>query len=497
MKQTKILKFFTVLISTSFLCAPTFGDAPTCKKEAHEKPCDPCKKEDQTPVTLQETLERTYMQNATLDAARAGLRATDENVSIANADWRPSLSVQGTQSFAQNYNASPTSRQHTNSTGYVARIDQNIYNGGGTDANIEKQENLVFSAKAGLFSTEQTVLFNAVQAHADVIANQDIVKFRQDSVSFYKKFLEQAEARYEVGAIGRTDVEAARAEYEGAKGDLSVAIGQLEGAKATYYQIVASSPENLTQPNILLELPRTYEEALDVACTNNPKITEARFALEAAEYNVDLQISELLPDLGIQGTVGNNRTTGTGNESHPKQTALTASATLNVPVYLQGKPSAQIRQAYQQVAQQKVSLVQTQREVEQATKTAWENHIAARESLKRYMAAVKAGELAVEGATAEADVGAKSVVEVLVIQRDLVQTQIDLVGAQETLVTTTYAVLQAMGSLMASTLKLNVRYYDPDCYYNEYKDAWIQFWQSEDWRYVRNEPCGPICPGPR
>jgi outer membrane protein len=110
------------------------------------------------------------------------------------------------------------------------------------------------------------------------------------------------------------------------------------------------------------------------------------------------------------------------------------------------------------------------------------------------MAAVKAGELAVEGGSAEADVGVTSIVDVLVLQKDLIQAQIQLVTAQEALITTTYGVLQAMGSLMACTLKLNVRYYDPDCYYNEYKDAWIQFWQGEDWRYVRDEPCGPICP---
>lgn len=508
MKQTTILKLFTLLISTSFLCAPSFGDTPLCQKEVQENPCEnPCelsKEKDQHPVNLQETLERTYMQNATLDALRASLRATDETLSQANAEWRPSLSVKGTQAYGQVYpiDAHGTaSRSHSVSTSYQAQISQNIYKGGGTIANIGKAESDVFSQKAGLFSQEQTVLFSAVQAHASVIANQDIVKYLQDSVSFYKKFLERAEARYEVGDIGRTDVEATLAEYEGAKGDLSAAIGKLEAAKASYFQIVASSPENLMPANILLELPKTYDDALEVAKNNNPDITQAKFALEAAQYNVDLQIAGLLPTLDVNASVGNSRTGGTRTRSnqvkHPKQTSLGAQADLNIPIYAQGIPSSRIRQAYQQVAQQKVSLVQAQRVVEQNTKTAWENHIAARESLKRYMAAVKAGELAVEGVTAEADVGAKTIVDVLVLQKDLIQAQIELVTAQESLITTTYGVLQAMGSLMAATLKLNVKYYDPDCYYNEYKDAWIQFWQSEDWRYVKDEPCGPICPGPR
>src|SRR5436189_285283 len=103
MKQKTILRFFTLLVSTSFLCSPVFGNTPPSEKVVQEspceKPCDPCQENDQTPVSLQETLERTYMQNATLDAARANLRAKDEDLSQANADWRPSLSAEGTQRF--------------------------------------------------------------------------------------------------------------------------------------------------------------------------------------------------------------------------------------------------------------------------------------------------------------------------------------------------------------------------------------------------------------
>lgn len=498
MQQTKILKFFTLLISTSFLCSPSFGEGPLCKQEPQATQDRSKEQKDQPPVTLQETLERTYMQNAILDAARAGLRSTVEDLSQANADWRPSLSVQGTQNFTQTYNTSPTFRAHTNSTGYVARIDQNIYNGGATVANIETAESNVFAGKAGLFSQEQATLFDAVSAHASVIATQDIVKYLQDSVSFYKTFYERVKAQHEVGEKGRTDVEAALAEYEGAKGKLSQAIGDLETAKAQYFQIVASSPENLAPPNVLLDLPKTYEDVLTVAQTNNPQITEARFALEAAQYTVDSRIAGLLPKLGVQGTVGSNRNGGTTQngvrrDNHPKQTELTAAAILDVPLYKQGVPNSQVRQAYQLVAQQKVRLVQTLREVEQAAKTAWEQHIAAREALKGFMAEVKAGELAVEGGQAEEEVGETSVVDVLVLQNQLIDAQIRLVNAQKDLITKTYSVLQSMGSLMASNLKLNVQYYDPDCYYNEYKDAWIQFWQGEDWRYVRDEPCGPIC----
>ena len=143
MQHTRTLKFLTLLISSTFLCTPVFGvmgetpsevrqsEEPTPLQTAlesaeptfentFETPCQT--RESQTPVAIQETLEKAYMQNTDLDAARAGLRATDENVSQAIADWRPSATVTGNQTWSQ---TNPIGRgngrnTHGNSTGYNA-----------------------------------------------------------------------------------------------------------------------------------------------------------------------------------------------------------------------------------------------------------------------------------------------------------------------------------------------------------------------------------------
>ncbi|MBL8677041.1 MAG: TolC family protein, partial [Alphaproteobacteria bacterium] len=169
-----------------------------------------------------------------------------------------------------------------------------------------------------------------------------------------------------------------------------------------------------------------------------------------------------------------------------KNTTLQLPTTVTVPIYSQGIPNSQIRQAYQQVAQQKVNLVGAQRAVVEAARAAWDTLIAARESLKGFLAAVKAQELAVQGAYEEVSVGTKTIIDVLQIEDRLIQAQIELATAQQTLIVAGYGVLQAMGRLTARDLRLNVKYYDPDTYYNEYKDAWIQFWQGKDWRYVKD-----------
>src|ERR1700722_1466434 len=202
-------RFLMLLLSSAFFCDPTFGDCPLtpqgCPPLARGiRPGQP----GQLPVSLQETLEMAYMQNADLDAARAGLRATDETVSQANADWRPSLSVVGTQAYTQTYPIGAGSRRaglkaHNVTTEYVATLAQNIYKGGQTTANIGLTESNVLAGKAGLFTLEQQTLFDAVQDHTSILANEDIVSYQKESEEFNKKLVENAQARYEVGEGSR------------------------------------------------------------------------------------------------------------------------------------------------------------------------------------------------------------------------------------------------------------------------------------------------------
>jgi outer membrane protein len=514
MKRTNFLRFLMALVASTSLCAPSYGMEP-CPPEGVEqkdskdledtatfmepyfetylKNLEREEKEGSTEdrVTLQETLEQAYMQNTDLDAARAHLRATDEDVSQAIGQWRPSVSVEGQQNQRQNYPIGSGTRSHTSNTSYQATISQNVYQGGQTVAAIGEAESDVLAEKASLFDQEQSSLLEGVGAHSTILQDEAIVIYQKQSMDTYKKLYERAQARYEVGEGSRTDVEAAKGQYEGAKAELSQAIGDLESAKARYKRLMGVAPGNLASANVIIELPKVYEEALEVAKTNNPLVIQARYRVEAALYNVDFQLGQLLPSVDVDAFVANSRGGGTRSTStspkHPKDTKLGFDATLTVPIYLKGIPNSQVRQAYQLVAQQKVQYVGAMRQVEENAKVAWDNMISARESVKGFLAQVKAQELSVEGALEEVNVGTKTVIDVLVLQNDLISAQISLAQAQAGLVNASYQVLQAMGRLTARDLKLRVKYYDPDAYYNEYKNAWIQFWKGKDWSYVKDE----------
>src|ERR1700722_17144252 len=90
--------------------------------------------------TLRDALGIAYETNPQLDADRASLRATDENVAQANAGWRPTLNAGGTYGY-QEFGATATqttppelATEHP-ITGQVT-LSQPIFRGGRTYAEV-------------------------------------------------------------------------------------------------------------------------------------------------------------------------------------------------------------------------------------------------------------------------------------------------------------------------------------------------------------------------
>src|SRR5215467_11602762 len=112
--------------------------------------------------TLTQALAEAYNTNPQLLAQRAVLRATDEQVPQALANWRPTVNftgqVGGTRSavtLATPSRMSSYSTLYSNSLNLTAT--QQIYSGGRTAAQTSQAINLVESQRAQTLATETSV----------------------------------------------------------------------------------------------------------------------------------------------------------------------------------------------------------------------------------------------------------------------------------------------------------------------------------------------------
>lgn len=421
--------------------------------------------------TLEEALAQAYLGNPTIEAERAQLRATDELVPQALSGYRPN--VEAVLDYGWSRQDARTQvgdvDQNTNPGGVNLSVTQPIYRGGRTQASTSRAENLVQAQRASLLAVEQDVLLTAATAYLDVVRDQAVVDLNLNNVQVLQRQLDAFTDRFEVGEITRTDVSQADARLARAISDRIQAEGLLQASRAAFSRVVGLAPGNLSAPSPAFQLPASLEETVTLAQANNPNVVAAQYAEEAAGDAVDEVRGELLPEVGLRGTVGRN---WDPSSSIDRADSASVTAQVTIPLYQAGVVSARVREAKHTAGQRRIEIEETRRQVTENAIRAWELLTTARAAIRSRQAQVRSADIALEGVRQEADVGARTTLDVLDSEQELLDARVELVRAQRDEIVAAFQVIAATGQLTARQLGLPVQYYDHESYYRNVRDKW-------------------------
>lgn len=416
--------------------------------------------------TILGAMSRAYDNNPDLEAARAGLRATDEGVAIAKSGYRPIIS--GSLSLTK----SDTEGAITNSAVGTVSITQSLFDGFATRSNVGAAEAGVLAGRENLRSTEIDILQSAAQAYANLARDNQIVSIRRQNIKFLEEQLKAAQSRLDVGEGTRTDVSQAEAQLASARASLTAAIAAAKSSSAVYTQIVGSAPSQISQPEAITNLlPDTLEAAVSHGLGAHPTVLAAQYNVDAASFQVEANRAALLPGVSVTGSL--IETDATVSSVSSQSTTARISGTVSVPIYSGGANYARVRQAKQSLLQSEAQVKSARRSVEQAIVANWVNYESAVATLAANRAELKAAELALEGVVAERDVGQRTTLDVLNAQQTVLNAKEAIVQSRRTSVVSSYATLAAMGLLSVDYMKLKVTRYDPDKHYQLVKDKWF------------------------
>ncbi len=424
--------------------------------------------------TLAEALAAAYRSNPRLAAERARLRAIDEQVPQALSNWRPTVDAYGSvgkgaiESRGRTDLGSGT--QNITPRTYGAQINQPLFRGGQTVAQTQAAENTVRAGRAQLDSVEQNVLLNAVAAYTDVYRDQAVLELQIRNEQRLGRQLTATRDRFQVGEVTRTDVFQAEARLAGATASRIGAEGSLERSRAAYRNVVGEVPGVLVRPPVPTNLPADLGRAIAAAKDQNPDIIAAEFTERSSLDSVDQVRGELYPSLRLTGTAQRDwERTFEGARTSTYQALIN----LDVPLYQSGAVYSRIRQSKQNVAENRKRLDQTRQDAVELATSAWNDLETARAALNSFRTAVQANEVALEGVQREAEVGARTVLDVLDAEQELVDSQVNLVRAQRDEVIAMYNLKTALGELTAQRIGLDVDFYDPTKHYDAVRNRWF------------------------
>ena len=463
--------------------------------------------------TLEEALVDAYLINPVLNAERARLRATDEEVALAKSGLRPFIFGTADTAFLNTNTTTSGGAANTapsdiglltgpvnqafpltsppdplittgaiplnqafgqgdanfddgvtNPRGYAVQLNQPIFEGFTNLNAIRGAKATVQAGREALRTVEQTILLDAVTAYVNVVRDGAIVRLRENDVSVLSEQLKATRDRFDVGEVTRTDVAQAEARRSEALATLAAAQANLKTSRAAYEQVIGHPPGNLVTPaSIRHLLPSTLNDAMTLGDGENPLILTAVYFEEASLYAVQRIMGEMLPDVQLEARYEKRFDLGSTVESQEQTQVI---GRLNVPFYQGGGVSARVRQA-------KETNNQLKKEVEDARLRVHADVIAnygilqsSGPAISSAEAAVAANKIALTGVREEEKVGQRTTLDVLDAQRELLNSQIGLVTALRDRVVAEYTLYTAIGRMDAQTLGLPVPYYDPIEHYD-------------------------------
>ncbi|WP_300586900.1 TolC family outer membrane protein [Marivita sp.] len=425
--------------------------------------------------SLADAMIGAYNTSGLLEQNRAVLRAADEDVAQAVSSLRPviSWSADATRQFGTTRSASTgnqISPTVSNTVSASLTGELTLYDNGQTKLAIDTAKEAVLGTRQQLVSVEQQVLLSAVEAYLEVRRTLENVALRENNVRLITQELRAAQERFEVGEVTRTDTSLAEARLAAARSQLAAAQGALTIAREQYFAIVGRLPGALEPLRSLPELPASVDAAKAIAVRNHPQVKSVQHQVAAAELNILRAEAAMKPTVRLAGRL--TITEGFDTDRFSRGGSLGVEA--GGPIYQGGRLSSLVRQSMANRDSARGQLHQVIDQVSQNVGNAYAQLRIAQASLASTDEQVRAATVAFRGVREEAALGARTTLDVLNAEQELLNARSAQISAQVDQGIAAYRVLSTIGRLTATDLRLNVQQYDPVNYYNLVKDSPLQ-----------------------
>ena len=409
-------------------------------------------------VTLLDALNQTYQNNIQLNAERENIKASEEDVNIAKADYKPSLTLSGSKSIENtnkltNKSGGDATINDVDPFSTSIKLEQKLLDYG-RDLALEKNITALDLAKAKLVKKEQEILHDAIYAFTNLIFARETLNINAKNLNLLIRQVENDKIRRDRGQITNTDLAQSESSLAGAQAQFAKSKSDLLISKLNYENVIGklSDPNQLKKnSNAIVSIPSTLNEAINISKQNNPDILIAKLDLEKSEKDLAISESDLKPtaSISLQRTYTDDLS-ATVNQK--EQDVL--KATLSWPFYSGGKKKSTINKNSNLTTRKRLLLDDAVRTNETNVASAWSSLESSESFLNSVKVQVSAAKIANEGIAAEYERGSRTTLDVIQSNALLLSAQISLASSEKNYLMAQYNLLKAVGLLNSQYLKL-------------------------------------------
>jgi len=409
-------------------------------------------------ITLYDALNETYQNNTQLNAERENIKASIEDVNISEADYKPSLTLQGSKSFENtnkltNQTGGDASVSDVNPLTSSIKLEQTLLDYG-RDITHEKNILGLELAKAKLLNKEQKVLYSAIESFTSLILAREKLSINRRNLNLLIKQVETDKVRLDRGQITTADLSQSESSLAGARAQFAQSKSELMISKLNYENIIGKilDPNKLKKSSkAMVSIPKSLTEAIKLSKINNADIKIAKIELEQSEK--DLAISEA--DLKPTAKLSLERSyTDDFSSTYDQKEKDVLKATVSWPFYSGGKKRSKINKNSNIIYRKRLLLEDAIKNTETNVGSAWSSLQSSESFLNSVISQVKAAKIANEGILAEYQRGSRTTLDVIQSNSLLLSAEISLANSQRNYLISQYDLLKSIGLLNKDYLKL-------------------------------------------
>ena len=411
-------------------------------------------------ITISEALLKAYKNNPELNAERENIEISKQDLNISRSEFLPTVTLSGSRS--EESTEKLTNRDGTNSASLDVSpetrsitIEQKLFQGFGGMASFQKNKIGLNLAEANLLKIEQEILYKAIEAYSGLVLANKNFSINKKNVNLFERLVETSRARLERDQITLSDVAQAEASSAEARAKFINSKNELNTSKLIYEKVIGSISDiqNLDDNlNIDFQIPESLNESIKISKTNNPELIIAKLEYEQSEKDIKIARGDLSPSAKL--SIESSRTDDL-SATYDEKDKETIMATMSWPIFSGGKNTASLKKSKNLKNRKKLLLDYAIKSNDTSVASSWSNLKSSMSFLDSVKLQVKAAEIANEGITLEYETGlGRSTLDVMQSNSILLNSKVSLASAERNFILSQFKLLQAVGLLNNSYLKL-------------------------------------------
>ncbi|MGZ4955537.1 MAG: TolC family outer membrane protein [Methylobacter sp.] len=388
---------------------------------------------------LSETLTLALQNNPALHQAQARLSAVAETKDQSIARLLPSVYATSASSREYLHNIKAKTRSDYRGTDVNQEYWNHTFNVNLTQPlfrweywiELSQSDNEIAKSEALYQAELQNLMAKTAEYYFNVLAAKDALDVVQAEKQAITQQLEQAKQRFEAGFVAMTDVYDAQAAFDQAVTSEIEAGNQLDNQKDLLREIIGNNDVRLNalgeQLPLLKPVPADMSAWNQLAQGNNMSIVSAINQAEVARKSIELKRSGHLPSLDLVAAYGvSDNSSSFGLRGDGRSVGLQ----LNVPLFEGGMVNSKTRQAVFEYEAAKENLNASRLTVERQVNYAYRGLMTSISRVESLSSAIISAQKALEANEVGFDAGTRTMVDVLITQKNLFRAKRDFSRAR-------------------------------------------------------------------